>query len=629
MTLLIDLIEHEGWSIRKDAQGKETIIAFDQEYPFTHPALIHLKRYRTEKNPSMRYHHMYAVDRYFWPNIDFHDWTKRRFEAHVEEYNYIVMAAGASASKSFDMARIIIIWWFSNPRERAAIVASTTLESLQARVYGYVTNLISKMKIKIPYQYLGGNTPKILAVANKPGAEIRDSQHGIFAVSAKTGDDERVISSLIGRHPTDALLMALDESTDLSASLMKSLANLDSSDKPFQLWAVGNSNSKFDLHGSLATPKNGWSSVSPLRDSKWETSRKNGICLYFSPYTSPAIHEPNAEKRKRLSKFLITAEQIEEKKLAYGEDSDSFWRFCLGFWRSSSTDCTVMSREFLAAYRLADRVEWSGLHNINYIAGLDVAYSVGGDQCILRLAKMGVATNGKVCLDFMGDALKFKLQISATSGESAEIQIAKQVQKILLQYRIPIQDLCVDCTGQGRAIGGVIQLQMGSLVGPMKMYTVKQGTHKVNSFDCIICTPIEMWTAWREYMMHEQVKGLDYECIQQLSSRLIVKKEDESNLKLESKKAYKSRMAGIRPEMGKSPDEADSAALVLQVAIRNYSFSPGQRKVVAQQLEFHHEKMYNHMMGIKMIEEKHEAPHAVASGFTQVGKAGGSFKKFY
>ena len=625
---LYTLIKKEGWAVRKEGD-KEIITAYGEDFPFTHPALIHLKRYRTEKNPESKYHHMWAVDRYFWPTIDSHAWTERRYRAHCEDWNYISMAAGASASKSFDMARIALIFWFANPQKRSVIIASTTLESLGARIWGYATSLINKMQVKIPYQYLGGNTPKILYPSNTTDGKIRDTIHGMFAVSAKQGSDETVISSWIGRHPEDSLMLVLDESTDMPPALTKSLANLDSSEKQFQCWAIGNSNSKFDLHGMLSTPRVGWENIDPMKTNKWETNQKKGVCLFFSCYESPTIYEQDPDKKRRLSKFLITKEQIDEKEKYYGKDSDSFWRFVFGFWRSTTTDSTVISKAFLNAYKVNERAEWSGLYTVRYLAGLDPAFSVQGDDCILRLAKYGVTTNGLVCLDYGGDSLVFKLLMLANSPDAVEIQIAKQVVEKLRAYNIPITDLCIDCTGQGRAIGGVIQLQMNSLVSPIKIYTVKEGNKKVNSLDVEVRTPLEMYGAFRDYMMQGQIKGLDYTATQQLTTRLIVKKLEDSKPKLESKKAYKTRMAGIMPSLGHSPDNADAAALVLQLAILNYGFSPGQRKVVAQQLEFHHEKMYNHMMGIKMIEEKHEAPHATPSGFTQVGKAGGSFKKFY
>ena len=85
----------------------------------------------------------------------------------------------------------------------------------------------------------------------------------MFAVAAKHGDEESAISSIIGRHPTDSLMVILDEATDLNPAIVKAFPNLDSSEKPFQLIAIGNSNSIHDLHGSICTPKKGWASVDP------------------------------------------------------------------------------------------------------------------------------------------------------------------------------------------------------------------------------------------------------------------------------------------------------------------------------------------------------------------------------
>ena len=568
--LTLELIKKEGWTvIRQDGQPK--IQAYGRLFPLTHPIAIHFKLYREETNPDRKYEHMKAAHDYLWPDTVWHSWTEDRFREHCRGWNYVTYAGGASTTKSYDSAKIALLFWLANPAKRAVIVASTTLESLNSRIWGYVTTLINEIKVELPFKYFRGAPPKILFNRN-------DTIHGMFAVAAKRGQDTDAISSWIGRHPKEGILIVLDEATDMPEALLKALPNLESGVEFFQCMAVGNSLSKFDLHGAMSTPKLGWTSVDPLRDIKWETTQKNGVCLFFSCYNSPAIYERDAIKKQKLSKFLITKEQIEEKEKLYGKDSDSFWRFVLGFWRTSSSDDTVISREFIDDFKVFERTEWSGLHPLVVVAGLDPAFSTGGDNCVLRLAYLGQNTDGQIVLDYRGDELLFKIKIVADSTKSADLQIADGVIEVLRKFNCPLRNMCVDANGQGRAIAEVIRLRSGEHTPPLKIYSTRAGNTQVNSFDVIIKTYHEVWFSFRDFIQNRQIKGLDHTTILQLTSRLVLKDEKTFKPKLEPKNVYKTRMGAIMPSLAHSPDEADAAALALQSAMLNFGFTPGQRK---------------------------------------------------
>jgi len=184
-----------------------------------------------------------------WPDALWHKWTEDRFRAHCEGYKFISYAGGASTSKSFDAAKLALLFWLADPRGRSVVVASTTLESLTGRIWGYITSFISQSTLPVQYTYYSSKPPKILY-------ERTDTIHGMFAVAAKRGDDETAIKDWIGRHPKNALLVILDEATDMPPAILGAVANLETAPW-FQLMAIGNSNSKFDFHGAVSTPKEG------------------------------------------------------------------------------------------------------------------------------------------------------------------------------------------------------------------------------------------------------------------------------------------------------------------------------------------------------------------------------------
>jgi len=591
------ITDKEGWEI-VDSGGVPMISAFNQRFEVRHPAQVYLKLYRTEVNPESKYLYMKAAHDYLWPETEWHYWTEERFREHCAGWNYMSWAAGGSASKSFDAAKVSCLFWLANPRKRGVVIASTTLESLGARIWGYATKFISKMAVKLPFQYLGGNSPKILYPQKRSDNEIRDTIHGMFAVAAKGGDAEKSISSWIGRHPEDALLLILDEATDINANVINSFANLDTGGKPFQCIAIGNSNSVDDLHGALSTPVDGWGSIDPMKDKKWRTTRKNGVCLFFSCYESPAIYEVDKDKKLRLGKFLITQDTIDAKKRELGEDSDAFWRFVLGFWRLESTEDRIVSKQFMEGFGSGNRTEWGGMYPLKIVGGLDTAFSTGGDQCILRLGVLGYDTSGLMVLDFMDGRLTYVIPILRSSGDDASIQIGKQVVALLKSNRCALEDIAIDATGQGRAMGGVLQLMWntsgrgGDPKKPISIYSTKMGVSNDDSFDVIVKSAYELWYTIRDFIQEGQIKGLDTKTMMQLSSRQVIYNHGKSSL--ESKRDYKKRMGAKDPKLAHSPDHADAAALAVQAAIRMGGLTKGKRKMLPKADNFDHLKLIIH-----------------------------------
>jgi hypothetical protein len=575
------LIKKEGWDIisRKiqGSDGKEQevklVLCEGGEFPYTHPFSIHAKIYRTSRNPDERERHLWAMHDYCWPDAIKHEWTVRRFRAHCEGWKYLSMASGGSTGKSYDAAKLAWLFWQAKPNGRGVIVASTTLASLDGRIWGYLLKLAKTCQLKFKYKYMRSKPPHILY-------EPDNTLCGMFAIAAKRGDDDAAINTWIGRHPPDGLMVILDEGTDMPVALLKALPNLEKGQLgQFHVMIIGNSNSKYDLHGSLSTPKDGWDSIDKERDTRWETTQDNGICLYFNCYDSPAITDPDPEKREKLGKFLITLDQINKDIIKYGKDSIQFYRFTLGFWKDDSTESTVISRTFLTNFSHKDKVEWSPHATLKPVAGLDPAFSYGGDNCILRIGVLGLDINGQVLLDFRDTELLFYIRTLANSVDSIELQISKQVVEILNEFRIPLKDLAVDCSGQGRAFAEVIRLTANVIEQPIKLYSTQ--SYRIGRFQNIKQTPdiqlissYELWIAVRRFIEGNSIRGLDAIAVNQLVTRLIT--EENGKVNLEKKDEYKKRMGAISPSLAQSPDEMDGVALCLQVAMRNYGFFPGQ-----------------------------------------------------
>lgn len=612
MSDIIDLINREGWKVRPELKGGKTSFLVRTPYDddigplkAKHPAFLHLDIYAKHSLPSVRFQHLKKAREYLWPDRIWHDWTRRRYEAHCENYNFISQAAGASAGKSWDWAEIAVQFFFANPLERNVTIASSTLASLKGRVWGYVTSAVQTMAVQPQYVYKSSPSPQILPVvpqdqlkASGRGKIEEDTLHGMFAVTAKQGDDDQAVATWIGKHPKEKMLVILDEGTEMPMSILNAVPNLNSHPKKFQMVVIGNSNSTMDLHGLLSTPLNGWDSVSPEL-IEWKTTQMNGICQYFSPYQSPAVLEEDPQRRALLEIFLIGRDNLAAKEKELGKDSEKFYRWVLGFWKSRGTESTTVSDKFLKDFSPTKQTNWSGYYPIQRVAGLDPAVSTGGDKCILRIANVGQDMDTKVKIDLAGPAGLFEIPLKAIVDKSVELQLADHVIDILIRYGVPINYLGIDVTGQGRAIGEVIRLrneQKGYPLGygnPLKIYSMSQhnkNKRKESVPDIVPMSMHELWNDIRSYIELDCIRNMDSTTQTQLTNRLVIRKGDR--MFLETKQEYKRRMSAI----GKahSPDEADATAITIQVVKQRMGILPGTVWKVPEsgRVTQHLDKMY-------------------------------------
>jgi len=584
------LIQSQGWSIvTKNENGKDAYYVktqYEKELgllKLRHPAWLHLEIYAKHTIPEVKYQHMKVAHDILWPNEIWHSWTERRFKVHcgvgaqaLSGYNFIVQAGGGSKAKSYDWGKIAPLFYFANPEQRTVTVASTTLASLKGRVWGYLTEFVRTMSVTPKYNYTKSPSPAFLPIVSdgkekkkKRGNVEESTLHGMFAVTAKLGDDDQAIANWIGKHPKDKMLLILDEGNYMPMSITNAFSNLNSHPEKFQLCIIANSKSVSDLHGSLATPKNGWDSVSIDLD-EWVTVYANGICQYFNPYKCPAITHPDPVIREKLGKFLISAENLKRKEQELGTDSEDFYRMVLGFWKNRSTEMVTVSEKFLKEMSPRKAIQWSGYYPIQRVAGFDFAISTDGDNPILRVADVGHDLDGGVKINFSGLSSIFKLQLVAITDKSFEKQISEKIVDLLIRYNVKITNLAVDVTGQGRAIAECICYEnekRGYPLGigyPLKVYSMSahnKNKRKESAPDLLPISTNDLYNDFRTYIEKDSIRGLDEIVIKQLTHRQIIKKGDK--VFLESKKDYKRRMSAIGDPH--SPDEADASALIVQV----------------------------------------------------------------
>lgn len=555
----------------------QVVLVYDSEFEVQHPFNIHRKLVQMYHHPEIKYHHLKRLHDILFPSRvrTWNYWEDRVLRALAHGFRTIVLAGGANLGKSDLCGRIGLIFYLVAPDKRNGIISSTTLESLEGRVWGYVLKFLNSLGFPVPVH----TTKQPMQFRCNP----LDSINCLKAIAIPTDADEDSVKNWIGRHSEGGTIMIIDESPDTSTAVINARPNLDAGYdpeyKPIVWFYIGNSKSRYDLHGAMATSPEGNETITP-QHAYWTVKSHDGICLYFNPYESPAILEPDPDYRESL-KHLPTSTSIAAIAVeAGGVETDQFWRMAMGFWKEGTEKDTLVSTQLINEAKVTDPVMFSGMINMYKYAGLDPSFSAGGDNCVLRIVQKGHLTNGQVIADFKGEEFLYYIKLSVNSQESIPIQIANQVLEILRIHNIPLNRLAIDVTGQGRALADVIKLKSGTNIDPIKVMSVGRvvGAAKRNN-DVEAVPAYSLWYTLQNFLHTKQVRRLDAKAIKQFITRKVIINKGVPTL--EPKPEYKTRMMAVDRTMGRSPDEADAAALALHAMIRCGDILLGQTKPFA------------------------------------------------
>ena len=197
------------------------------------------------------------------------------------------------------------------------------------------------------------------------------------------------------------------------------------------------------------------------------------------------------------------------------------------------------------------------------IAGLDPAFTNGGDRCILYTGHVGYATNGQfVCQ--LDEAIH--LNDDATNkAVPRTYQIVRQVRSECEKRGIKPMDIAVDATGAGAPFCDVLagewsdQILRVSFGGRASDRRVSANS-KYTGTELYVNRVTELWFVGKELCRTKQLFGVTGELAQEITGRNYeMIKGGTLRMKIESKVEHKARL-------GKSPDLADAAFLCLDLA---------------------------------------------------------------
>jgi hypothetical protein len=550
-----------------------------------HDLSIELRAYRHGIKPSMgglgQANHFREAVNLVWgehnPQKKFlwNPWADRMLDASLE-HKYLSVAGCANAGKSDFYAVYAIINWLADPMGTMVLITSTSLKESRGRIWGAVEEYWNAAEKVLGQDRLPGKLVSSLGLIKLNDADIKTSDRsGIHLIAGEKKKEKDTIGKMIGLKQSRVFLIA-DELPELSpAILTAAFSNLDANPF-FQLIGIGNPNSIYDPHGIFSMPKDGWKSINPTMD-EWETEK--GFCIRFDAYKSP-----NVLAGRTIYPWLPTQSKINEKKKDLGEDTLEFWRMWRGYWCPNGSTETVVSEADIIGFDCNQKVvQWSPHVPLILLAFLDPGFTNGGDRSIAYFGTLGMnADTDKMTLQFDSYA---KLQENIMlKGRARNFQIMEQYKQLCIQKGISPGNAGVDDTGAA-AFGdiahevwspSVVRVNFGGAATEtvIRIEKTKDGTKRIRSCDIYKNRVTEIWCAVREYMRGNQIRGIEPDLGIELTQRKMVKKKSGEGLK--SQVQPKEMM---RDSVGFSPDIADAALGMLDIARQKHKFMAVQKMV--------------------------------------------------
>lgn len=457
-------------------------------------------------------------------------------------YQWATITGPKSGGKTTTAALYGLFFWLCDPMNTAVIMTSTTVPGLRRRVWKEMKRFWSKLS------WMSDTANMVeskLALQAKKG----DDGNGIFGIAVAGGQTEKALGRIIGFHPK-RLLIIVDEMTDTPEAIVDACANLSKTEIEFQFIGIGNAKDKLDPHGRMCEPAAGWNSITVDSDF-WET--KLGACLHLD-----GLKSPNVILRKVKYRYLLTQKDIDDDAGRYGENSPKFWRFVRGFWPPDDIEQKVCTQSMFDRVRAKVPAVWS--YGFTPVGALDP--STGGDRCMLRFGRRGIADNGLDTVEFT-EAIPVKLD--ASSEEPLHFQVARQAREACKQRGVQPQHFGIDVTGLGSGTADILAREWSPLIQRVN-FNDRPTDRPVSETNPRPCNQeyynfvTELWFSFRRFLESDQLRGLTDEDIFEFTARQY---EMRGNLyQVEPKPEMKGRI-------GRSPDLADSDAILLEVCRRH------------------------------------------------------------
>lgn len=491
-----------------------------------------------------------------WPWFKQNEWSDKIWAA-IEKYDRLCIMGHGSASKTFTASIWFLLDWISYANDTALILTSSTITSMDRRIWADFKLLWTKSRIDL------SSIASILDAKRLIRQSITDGKAAVHAIAAESDDAETKIQGL---HMPRNRVVVDEADNPYSSSIWPALTNLGTSGhlKAVALANPSDKNSEFGFH---CEPRDGWDSIDPENHFEWESK------LGWHVLRLDGLQSPNIKEGEDKYPFLLSNKSVIETRDNKGTQSPEWWTMIRAYYPPDGTAAKIFPEGLIS--KCDKPIIWYG--STTSIAFLDPAFE-GGDSCSLTLAKMGrFAENPQRTGVEIVNQIKIKRK---DTSKPLGFDYADQIVGHLTNHGVAPKYFGIDTTGTQGPFADIIEQKLGK--GIMRVvFGTAASNKKVTNEDTGPAKEryknfvTELWYVAREWCR----LGLIYvkptrELRIQLESRLYeLKGKDSASgrevIMAEPKTEMKSRGLG-------SPDEGDSFCGVIHVARQHaIGFIPG------------------------------------------------------
>jgi hypothetical protein len=527
---------------------------------FYSPAAIELAcfdRWHSAENGGLgRYGHFKNALKLLFPDREYNPWDDLRARAFCDRDNWVEVGGGsqlfhshanvgcASSGKTDFWATVAVLWWMANPMESSVAITSIHKKMIRQRSWSIIQRCYHALN--------DGKFGQMIDSQMEWRAAKGDGKHSIMALAAGEGETNKAVQALAGLH-TKRIMIVIDEASATPDAIFNVITNLRKGASEFIVVAAGNAHSRMDAFGRFCEPKGGWNSVDEDTEifdtagvKEWDV--EPGVCIHFHGKRSP-----NVRAGKTIYPYLYTLENHLASKGK--EDSLYYWAYDAGWFPPEGVSNTIFDEPTV--------IKCSGMTNVTWedtplkVAALDPAF--GGDECVLRLGKIGKPEDGPRCLE-VGE--KFLIKLKQKSPTPVHYQIARQVMDICQKNGIEGKNFAMDTTGNGGGVAAVLQAEWSPMILKVE-FGGAPSEMPVSNSDGRTCKEVydrrvsELWFNCRELLEGKQLRGLDRETVVQFCKRVY---------DLETKKKRVETKDKMKERVGRSPDDADCVSVMVELA---------------------------------------------------------------
>lgn len=464
----------------------------------------------------------------------------------------------ASSGKTFIVSLYVFLRWYCNPLQTKGVVASTSIQAAKNKIWAEVLQFANSVPKQFQFYNILESNPAIIKLPKgTAGATDRAS------IELIAGDDSQVAASakVLGIK-NRFFLMAIDEATEVSMAMVSALANL-SKNVEYQGIYIGNAANHDDPHGKICEPKGGWDSIS-IESDMWETTFHRGCCIHIDGHKSPNMDVPDGAPLPYPGLF--------SKKDLVGEPgSVDDIRFNRGFWAKGGSASQIYTKQDIEIHGAQKPPQW--MEKPERIMGHDPGFSEEGDGVGTTIWDLGKLPDGFPIFAQVGSV---NLEIEDARSEDRSHAMAEALERSARKFNVTkLENIVVDKTGTGASYPEIVNAVFKRAGWSGACSTVSFGgspselpypDEDLTPADKMFANRVsELWYIGLLYLKRGQFRGFQNSLINDMCKRRY-ERIKQNMICVEPKKKMRAR--GV-----KSPNEADSAFMALDLARSRYGFT--------------------------------------------------------